>query len=1220
MKTRRILSLVLSMVLVFGLIAPTTAFATGTSSDGDSEVLGQVQEGTFTDATADPTQAYEYTVTGSDGSTTTLVVPAAETGETTPDNGTTTTSTTPVISWKRTVDSKGNYVANVSYVNSKASCTANGVTYDQFTALTWNWSELSKLINDTEDKTTNVWTTDSQGISYVEFSTNSASNWDYANVYKISGTFQWPEGYDLNKTTISIETVNDAKYQAIYYYINSDEDLKERFAGRKVLPVNDDVFAVMWVEDDATEITADNIDDYLLFWTGTSGKGIWTLKGNTNADWARTTPATFLSANIQGTRAFYQSYPNEVGVKTGLTNSSVTKMDLNGDLAKRLQHTDYWYTLTDTTAINSVMRKNYGTSGIADNATVHLDLYCFNNSQTGAIDELKVTLTTELETETSVEVRYYLTQLNDDGYLGSATLTNQAYGTEITLPSGTTAGSLNYMKATAISKTGKKAVTDGEQLGTIPYVVTRGADNVINVLYTVEGQKVINLTADGATIEYNGVAHTLNQVLVQEPGYSGNGVLKNESNGSYTLPDGNIIYNVYSVVTKTNPGIYENNFTTADGTTPEYVIRDASGNDVTNSYTINKTPGTLTITYEPASAAFTYDFGVKNEYERVFADVELKATITSADDRLVIDPNNNQVTFTPNAADTGAEIEVTLEFPGDYKVTKQMSFVPATNVLYEENLIRNAEGWERKGNNRLPTVSDNAGTVYGYTKTYSESEAFSNGSYLQAELTLNGNNTTNTAGAATFTFTGTGFDLISACGTNTGMLVVKVENLDTGKTVKSYVVDTYFTGDTGDTDDDNFVNGEGILDHQVPVVRNLNLPYGKYRVSVYGYLLNTAGAAVATASADGQEIQMPESSGVTAQEIVEVILEDLGLDDVLDVEDVEVSYMNEDSVLNGGFGNSAIFSDVITTNGESVQSEDVSVTAMSYINGFRVYQPLEQDSQVYEEAEQGVKYYSIYDFVKNSVADFEDEYEYLDNAFVYVEYDGELGVASLGEYKDAGPQNEVYLTPGSAIAFELVGYEEGNTVQVAMKCVSGSTEMGATALGEALQTATEMYYKVTPVHDEDDDFYYVVISNLDATSLLALSGLKVSANITPKASGELGQVVTEKLTESDGAFKPELLTVTGKNEVSSGRNLALSIQSSTDVDHVTICCKKAGVEEKTLTATNYRRVQNGKDTVYKYSYTFKTKGLEKGEYVFEVVAYDKNNKYSEPVTITITVK
>ncbi len=1212
MKTRRILSLVLSMVLVFGLIAPTNAFATGTSSDGDSEVLGQVQDGTFTDATADPTQTYEYTVTGSDGSTTTLAVPAAEMGETTPDNGTITASATPVISWKRTVDSRNNYVANVSYVNSNNSYTADGVTYDRFTALTWNWSDITKLINDEETKTDDVWTTDSQGISYVEFSTNSAKAWDYANVYKISGTFQWPEGYDLNKTTISIETVNDAKYQAIYDYINNNEALKERFAGRKVLPVNDDVFAVMWVEDGTTKITADNIDDYLLFWTGTSGKGIWTMNGNTNADWARTTPATFLSAKIQGTRAFYQSYPNEVGVKSGLTNSNVTKLELNSDLAKRLQHTDYWYTLTDTTAINSVMRKNYGASGIADNATVHLDLYCFNNSQTGAIDELKVTLTTEMETETSVEVRYYLSQLSEEGYLGNATLTNQAYGTEITLPSGTTAGSLNYMKATAIAKAGKKAVTDGEQLGTIPYVVTRGADNVINVMYTVEGQKTIVLHAAEDRFEYDGNAHTLNQVLIDELGYSSQGVLKDESNGAYTLPDGNIIYNVYSVVTKTNPGIYKNNFTTADGMTPKYVIKDADENDVTNSYTISKNPGTLTITYAPVDMAFTYDFGVENVYTKVFNDVELKAAITSADDRLAIDQENNQVTFTPNAADTGAEIEVTLEFQGGYKVTKKMSFIPATSVLYEENLIDDAKGWTRE-DNELPTVEDNASTVYGYTDAYGKSEAFSNVSYLEAELTLNGESTTKTKEAATFTFTGTGFDLISACGTNTGMLVVKVENLNTGKTVKSYIVDTYFTGD------EDFVNGKGILDHQVPVVRNLNLPYGKYKVSVYGYLINTAGAAVATTSADGQEIQMPESSGVSTQEIVEVILEELGLDDVLDVEDVEVSYMNEDSVLNGGFGNTAIFSDVVTTSGESVQSEDVSVTATSYLDGFRVYQPLEQDSEVYNEAEKGVKYYSIYDFAKNSVADFEDD---IDNAFVYVEYDGELGVASIGEYKEAGPQNEVYLTHGSAIAFELVGYEEGDTVQVSMKCVSGSTEMGATALDEALMTATEMYYDVTPEQDDKNDIYFVVIGNdAEATSLLALSGLKVSENITPKASGELRQTVTKKLTESAGAFKPELLTVTGKNEVSSGRNLALSIQSSTDdVDHVTIRCEKAGVEEKTLTASNNKRVQNGKDTVYKYSHTFKTNGLSKGEYVFEVIAYDKNGNASAPVSITITVK
>ena len=46
---------------------------------------------------------------------------------------------------------------------------------------------------------------------------------------------------------------------------------------------------------------------------------------------------------------------------------------------------------------------------------------------------------------------------------------------------------------------------------------------------------------------------------------------------------------------------------------------------------------------------------------------------------------------------------------------------------------------------------------------------------------------------------------------------------------------------------------------------------------------------------------------------------------------------------------------------------------------------------------------------------------------VYVEYDGDQEIWGIADYKQQGPENEVYLTPGSAIAFALNGYKEGNT-------------------------------------------------------------------------------------------------------------------------------------------------------------------------------------------------
>lgn len=1255
MTKKRALSVLLSLVMVFSLL-PTSALAARTRSADYGTQLDTVRGGTYTDTTAESGMRYEYTIEGDDGSVATVAVPQADVEG---GSGTETLTTTPEISWQRTEDTytagstvyrcsntscnyeqetpwyfrkcpsckqwrtctevkteeSYNYVPNIAYVNSGGSTESGGVTYDRYTALTWDWSQLKRLIKDEDTKTSDVWSTQTDNMSACQFSANKAQAWDYANVYKISGTFAWPVGYDLNETTITIQSANDSAYSEIYGYINNNNGLSDLFPNGKVLPVNDDVYVVMWVGDEQDAPTADNINDYLLFWTGTSGKGFWTQKGSTKEDWNRQTPATFLSAGKQGVRAFHDAWPNAVGATAGLANTDVVNHEFS-----YLDHTDGWYTLTDTSAINSVMRNNY--TSIDAGATVHLDLYCFNNDGTGNIDELVVNLSTQQETETTVTVNYYYgnvtTPDDTDHFLGSSVLTNQAYGTSISLSAGTNASQLDYMRAAAIIKAGNQNVSNGTQTNN-PLVVTRGANNVINVLYTAGDAKVIYLTAPSDTVAYDGNSHTLDTVTVTESGYDDLAVPK--SNGQYMLPDGNTLENVYSVVEATDPGKYSNNFTTLEGSEPTYKVKDSAGNEITNSYTFIKTPGTLTITYDPAAATFTYDFGVTNNYAGTLNTVEQKATVTESSDEVEV--SGDAVTYTPAAADTGDSVDLTLTFTGNYQVTKNLTFVPATNVLYEENLVTESDDWYLTGRTLTEVVDDNDSTVYGYTDidAYAMSKGFSNDSAYEAELTLGaGEITARTKTASTFTFTGTGFDLISECGTDTGMLLVKVSD-STGEAVAAYLTDTYFTGDGDVIDADS--SDDPILDYQVPVIRNLNLPYGTYTVTVYGYLFNTAGAAgAAYGPAD-------EPSGISAEDIVAAVLDDLDLWDELDIGDVEISFMSEDSVLNGGYGNTAAAGAPaamtlgLDEEGSGYNADNSeSVTAHVYIDGFRVYKPLKTDAEIYTaDGEDDVKYASVYDFIENSVTDLGD---WIDNAFVYVEYDGEIGVAAITDYKTQGPQNEVYLTPGSGIAFALEGYEEDDVVQLAMKSVGVIDATANEAMDMSATTATEMYYKVPVEHDEALGVDYVVITNYEgSTGILALSGLKISSHITPMGSEALGEKVIAELDKSTAAeFVPEVLTASAPSSVKSGRNATISVQSSTD----DVASVKLFIDDDedgiTLTPTNTKAVAARKSDVYKYSYVVKTKTLNPsaGNHTFTVYAYDAEGIQSAPVTVKITVQ
>lgn len=1233
MRKKTILAWVLAFLMFF-----TSGLSQFAYAANEETLATGLTEGTYTDTTADANSKYEYTITGSDGSVSTVTVDAQDIEED-GDNSTPVAGDTfkPEITWKRTEEYNVNTNGTGGLVTGLAFTKAgDDSTYPK---VFWDWDAVKNLTV-SDDMTVWDYGTEQQYSGQSTASEISAATWvnrnsqgqkagwsTNASVRKFQGVFEWPAGYDLDDTG-KIISVNDEKYSEIYQYVENDEELKEAFGGKTVLPANDDIYVFMHTEEEL--LTKDNYLQHMVFWTGTSGKGVWskdsTAVSNGNAyDWDRTVPATY--NDVYAIRAFYGTVPT-----LSTKNEAHDKLE---NIQNLMNQSDTWYSFADTDGISTVLKNNYP-DGITAGTKVYIDIYCFDNDGVGGMDELEFELTKRPLTSQTVEVRYWLDtvgETTDENYLGNSYMNAVLEGTKITLVNGTDANQLDYKKALAISKAAHN-VNNGIQINEL--IVTKNGSNIVNVVYTKVDNYAVTIIADSKECPYINKEYTVPTYKVY---MNGNELLEN-NDGTYTTPAGHFIQGDLIITTAqgTLPGIYNNNINYSG----MKLVLDAKNENVTNAYTFTEIQGKLTITYAPDSVDYTYDFGVNNFYENTLNDVELEATVTESSDEVTVD--GADVTYTPSAADIGDRVDLTLTFTGDYKVTKTINFIPATNVMYEENLIKLIEDdanqtsniWKSVESEKLPTVGDNESTVYGFTEAeeYAVSDSFSNNSYHVAKLTLaDGATIVSTSNAAEFTFTGTGFDLISECGTDTGMLLVKIERAETGKNVKVCIIDTYFTGNQADDEDEgiSFVTGKDILDYQVPVFRKLDLPYGNYKVTVYGYL--SASAGVATASTYSLC-----SSVNSTDEIVKAALEECGFDDI-DFDDVEVSFMDENSVLNGGTGvaetgepatASYLMPGIASYTAKNADEADTTVTANVYLDGFRVYNPLEEDTEIYKtNKESGVKYASVYDFIENSINEIELD-DYTDNAFVYVEYDGNTDVAAISEYKVQGPQNEVYLAPRCGIAFALENYTKDDVVQVAMKAL-GKASATAELLDETaeLTTATEMYYEVTPVYDEDIQTWVVGISNSqDSEGILSLSGLKISKHIQPMANAATGNKLIEKLEKSaEAAFEPEYFVVTAKgNTVKSGRNIALSVQSSTDdvanvrvevLDPLGDIINELGNE--TLTPTNKKAVSNGKAQYYKYSYTFKTKGREKGTYSINVYAQDAQGVESKPVTVKMTV-
>ena len=1077
---------------------------------------------------------------------------------------------------------------------------------------------------------------------------------------RFSGSFVWPEGYTLSDS-IELVSKNDSYYQEIYNAIEADPDLKAAFGGKKVVAINDDMF--VFVYKDGEQLTENNYSDYLAFFAGTAGKGVWSWPNADPQDashggsgsgwggeWNVTEPATYGDKDKYASKAFYKVFPNldTAGADRSMLSEKLIGKEATSTTtatAGMMALSDYWYSFMDGNAISTVLNNKYGTTGINAGDTVHIDIYCIDMDKVGGMDELEIRLTRQKPTTSSVTVRYWLNAVGEttgENYLGSTTMTGQEIGSLITLANGTDVNQLNHKRAAAITKANGD-VSDGVQIE-LPFTVTeKSEDNIINVVYVPAGNKVVHLWAGSLEVPYDGSEHVVHNVKITQDGCNDITVSDSETNTWCELNDRDWYKNKITDITAQRKEIYPGIYVVDFARTSKV---ESYWGEQLNNYSIIYHPGTLKITYAPPAKTFVYDFGVQNSYK--LTDVEEKAVGIQTVDETVkhvgFNGTDKSILYTPQSVNKGETIQTKLVFTGNY-ITEATSitFLPATNVLYEENFMTNRGGttgeWKAEGTNSTATVvKDNENSVYGYADAYNGFAYYSNGGALKATLDLKGGKRTYTTDAVEFSFSGTGFDIISECGTDTGLLLVALSK--GGNPFKVYIVDTYFCGDNsigGNPPIPSIITGEGILDYQVPVVRAMNLERADYSVRILGYLTNTAGAIVGPASPTpweggetGAEGSTRGANGIDTNRI----LREAGLKEFIGCE-VETSFMDENSVLNGGTGIAAKNSQNRTF---GKRGEETAQTADVYLDAFRVYQPLELESEAnYAENEKDLKYAPVYDYVKNSANSIGSEI--LPNSMVYVEYDGDTEIANIANYQDRGPQNEVYLTNGNYIGFVLEGYTGTETVMISAKAVAGDPVLGyldtdTNAEGAVIPSGmkmTEMYYDVTACVRRYGAKYMLVLGNIadadaETRSILSVSGIKLADGIIPATSTQIAADIASLVTLAyqpveEPVFTPERFELRYSGRALAGWFTSISVKTSTDVDHVSVY--RLADDGSLVPVRENMRPMNSLFTYfgwmgyYAFSLTVRAprRGMTDTYYIF---AYDANGVASEPAIASIT--
>lgn len=291
-----------------------------------------------------------------------------------------------------------------------------------------------------------------------------------------------------------------------------------------------------------------------------------------------------------------------------------------------------------------------------------------------------------------------------------------------------------------------------------------------------------------------------------------------------------------------------------------------------------------------------------------------------------------------------------------------------------------------------------------------------------------------------------------------------------------------------------------------------------------------------------------------------------------------------------------------------------------WLDGIRIYNPMGDYADYTKDNEGYPQYIQLHDeLVKTAEESGEKKLVFIDGA----------ASATIAEYANYGPNNEVYLANGQAISFKVPENSEIASIQIGAKAPKGTATMTVkgenvtTKLEKPLETATEMYYDITA---QAKGGQLVTISNTSG-SILSLTNLKITYKDKAHEEVKLESLTAEEQTNAVAmvqalfaapveTFSPETFQADWGRAVRAGKRATLTVKTSADVESIT-------VDGVTVTSYTTRTQRTGWDwwspkvTYHVFTYTT-TAPAQTTDY--EVCAVNAEGTASEPITATLTVR
>ena len=470
-----------------------------------------------------------------------------------------------------------------------------------------------------------------------------------------------------------------------------------------------------------------------------------------------------------------------------------------------------------------------------------------------------------------------------------------------------------------------------------------------------------------------------------------------------------------------------------------------------------------------------------------------------------------------------------------YYQVEKTTFIPATAIYYEDTFetitytngkvpsgydnSKNKYGeWQTDGIQpttlkQTADLTDSEANPYGYESGYLSFAEYSGNSIHYVDVSTKNNPNKKFSGGTgaawptvEFDFTGTGFDLISITDCTTGAFSVDIKDAETNTIIARTVVDTFYGYNYGRV----YADENGIFtfdDTKSPMYRAEN---GTYTSKTMYYDENGDVTDVAHYYDENGDVVETESENpayayaygwLVAEEGTKETLYQIPVIKITDLEYGHYSVVITPT-FTSGFGHSSV-------------ADDGTNYYRVYLDAIKIYSPAGVDDEIKDkDVKKGYatddELYPSYLELKDMLIGADSLSETDKQGIIFID-----GIAALDNdietYKNAGPNNELYLAKDQAVAFEIWATSVPTDVQLGAKLACGEPELTVSYATKAtdvkIETATDIYYSLNTVlpndakltwkqvEGSDGNYYYttgtVVVQNTGKEgSVLSITNMK----------------------------------------------------------------------------------------------------------------------------------